>query len=410
MEPLVFLLLLLPVQAILAQPVWNLSIGDFVRSLDISSDGSYAVASSLHVEAGVGRICLFDKNGTIVWDYLANFPISTAISASGKHIVVGVRSEGIFYLSREGELIWSYRAGDLYFDVQISIDGNSVAVSTSSGNVYYFNGKGKKLWSYRFSSWFIPVSMSSDGSLVAVGGSYEVMLLSRLGEILWSSEVDCEVRKISISPDGTYIMATSDHKIYFLDNRGEILWSSEVEGEVFSIAFSSDGNSVAVTSILKEGSENKGVVSFYNSYGELLWSYDIGSWAVVSISSDGNYVVVGGEGLHVLDRSGELLLNLSVGEAPIHVISLSTDANSVVIGTGGNLIFISLEEILRQHPPKKEAKPTALEKFFASVSLIITLSLIGTLFLILERKIRSERSCKILCRNLSSWSSSFTTG
>jgi len=164
-EPWVFLLLLLPVQIILAQPVWNFSKGDFVESLDISSDGSYVVASSLHVEAGVGRICLFDKNGTIVWDYLANFPISTAISANGKHIVNGVRSEGIFYLSRKGELVWSYRAGDLYFDVQIS----------------------------------------------------------------------------------------------------------------------SDGNSVAVASILKDGSENKGVVSFYNSYGELLWSYDIGSWAVVSI-------------------------------------------------------------------------------------------------------------------------------
>ncbi|RLG54156.1 MAG: hypothetical protein DRO00_02075 [Thermoproteota archaeon] len=96
---------------------------------------------------------------------------------------------------------------------------------------------------------------------------------------------------------------------------------------------------------------------------------------------------MGGERLHVLDKSGGLLLNLSVGEAPIHVISLSADANSVVIGTGGDLIFFSLEEMLRQHPPKIEAKPTAFEKFFASVSLIITLSLIGTLFLILKRKI-----------------------
>jgi len=103
--------------------------------------------------------------------------------------------------------------------------------------------------------------------------------------------------------------------------------------------------------------------------------------------SDGNYVVVGRERLHLLDRSGGLLLNLSVGEVPMHVISLSTDANSVVIGTSGNLIFISLEEILQQHPSKTEAKPTAFEKFFASVSLIITLSVIGTIFLFLKRKI-----------------------
>ncbi len=386
-EAWVFLLLLLPVQAILGQPVWNVPIGDFVGSLDISADGAYVVASSLHIEAGVGRICLFDKNGTILWDYLANFPISTAISSNGQYIVVGIRSEGIFYLSREGALLWSHRAGDFYFDVQISSDGNSVAVSTSSGNVYYFNGEGKKLWSYRFSSWFIPISMSFDGSLVAVGGSYELMLLNRLGEILWSTEVDCEVQKISISPNGTYLMASSDDSIYFLNRYGEILWSSEVEGEVHSIAFSSDGNSVAVTSVPKEDSENKGVVCFYNSYGELLWSCNIRSWAVVSISHDGNYVVVGGKELRVLDRNGELLLNHSVGERPIHVISLSAEANSVVIGAGGDLIFFSLEEILRQHPPKIKGKPTTLEKFFASVSFIITLSIIGTVFLVLERKI-----------------------
>ncbi len=215
-----FLLILLPVEAVLAQPVWNLSIGDFVMSLCLSSDGNYIVTGSLVIKVGVGRVCLFDRNGNIVWDYMANFPISTAVSANGEFIAVGVGSEGVFYLSRKGELIWSYETGGFYVDVHISSDGSRVAVSTSNGDVYYFNGEGKKLWNYRFSSHLLPISMSSDGSLIAVGSSYEVMLLSRLGEILWSTEIDCEVQKTRMSSDGSYIMASCEGNLYFLSQQG----------------------------------------------------------------------------------------------------------------------------------------------------------------------------------------------
>ncbi|HIE23116.1 MAG TPA: hypothetical protein EYP68_02680 [Candidatus Korarchaeota archaeon] len=386
-ELLAFLLLLLPVQFILAQPVWKLSTGDFVGSLSISLDDRYVVVGSLFVEEGVGRVCLIDRDGNIVWDYMANFPISIAVSASGEYIAVGVGSEGIFYLSRKGELVWSYEIEGFYLDVQISSDGSSIAVSTSNGDVYYFNGEGKKLWNYRFSSQFIPISMSSDGSFIAVGSSYEVMLLSRLGEILWSSEVDCEVQKIKMSSDGSYLMASCEGNLYFLNQQGEVLWYSEVEGKVLSMDISTGGGGIAVASIFKEGTETKGMVFFYNRYGELLWSYVTGSWSVVSVSPDGNYVMAGGDGFHIFNREGKLLYSFSIREAPVHVISLSKDANIAAIGTGGSVIFFSLEEILRQNPPERETKPTSLDKFFALVSLIITLLILGILFFILVRKI-----------------------
>jgi outer membrane protein assembly factor BamB len=350
-------------------------------------DGRYVVAGSLFAEAGVGRVCLIDRDGNIFWDYMANFPISTAVSTSGEYIAVGVGSEGIFYLSRKGELIWSYEIEGFYLDVQISSDGSNIAVSTSNGDVYYFNREGKKLWNYRFSSQFIPISMSSDGSLIAVGSSYEVMLLSRLGEILWSSEVDCDIQKIKMSSDGSYLMASCEGNLYFLNQQGEVLWNSEVEGKVLSIDISTGGGGIAVASIFKEGTETKGMVFFYNRYGELLWSYVTGSWSVVSVSSDGNYVMAGGDGFHIFNRKGKLLYSFSSGEAPVHVISLSKDANIAVIGTGGSVIFFSLEEILRQNPPKIETRPTSLDKFFALTSLIITLLILGILFLILARKI-----------------------
>ena len=162
---------LLPIQLVSAQPLWNLSIGDVVVSVSISSDGNYVAASSLYVGVGVGRIC---------------------------------------FLNKEGGLIWSYKTKESFLEVHISSNGNYIACSTSHGNVYYFNGEGRKLWSYRFLNRFIPISMFSDGSLVFVGSSYEVTLLSRRGDIQRSSECDGEVYRIKISSDGSNSVALTE--------------------------------------------------------------------------------------------------------------------------------------------------------------------------------------------------------
>ncbi len=382
------LLLLLPVQAVLAQPAWNLSIGDFVGSLSISSDGDYVVASSLYAEAKIGKIYFLDREGNLLWSYLTSFPICTAISSNGEYVVVGIRSQGIFYLSREGEIMWNYESGASYIDVQISSDGSKVVASTSDGYVLYFNKEGKKLWSYRFSNKFVPISMSSDGSFVAVGGSYEVILLSKLGDTLLNPEVDCEVQKIVMSSDGNFLLVVGEDKLFFLSGEGEVLWSSEVEGEVTSIAFSSDGSNVAVANIWNEGYSTKGRVFFYNSFGELLWSYDTGSWAVVSMSADGNYVVCGGEELFVLDRKGNLLWSYSTGKSLINIVSLSKDGRSVVIGTGGRVIFLSLEEVIQRNPPAVEPEKSSFEKLISITSVVLTLLVLGTIFLLLVWKFR----------------------
>ncbi len=378
---------LLPIQLVSAQPLWNLSIGDVVVSVSISSDGNYVAASSLYVGVGVGRICFLNKEGELIWSYLAEIPISTSTSSRGEYIALGIGWEGIFYLSREGELIWSYKTKESFLEVHISSDGNYVACSTSHGNVYYFNGEGRKLWSYRFLNRFIPISMPSDGSLVVVGSSYEVMLLSRLGDILWSSEIDGEVYRIKISSDGSHIVALTDDKLYFLSGQGEILWTSEIEGEILSMILSSDGSYVAVSNIFREDNEIKGKVLFYNEYGKLLWSHDTETWASVSMSSDGNYVVVGGKEIYLLNKDGKLLWSHLIGDGSIHVISLSNDGRYAAIGVNGNLILFSFEEIIRENPPKMEPMKTVSDKFLALTSLAVVLSILGVIFLALVRKI-----------------------
>ncbi len=166
-----------------------------------------------------------------------------------------------------------------------------------------------------------------------------------------------------------------------------MLWSSEVEGRILSIALSKDGSSAAVASISKEGTDTKGMVFFYNRYGELLWSYVTGSWSAVSVSSDGNYVVAGGDELRIFNKEGNLLHSFSIREAPIHVISLSKDANVAAIGVGRDVFYFSLEEILRENPPEIERRPTFLDRFLALSSFVITLLILGILFFILVRKI-----------------------
>lgn len=120
----------------------------------------------------------------------------------------------------------------------------------------------------------------------------------------------------------------------------ELLWSYETGDTVFSISMSSNGDYIVV------GSDK---VYFFNKDGGLLWSYDIGNTAYdVSVSSDGNYIAANSysnvRGWHkrvcFFDKGGKLLWSYGTNNS-VYDVLVSLDGNYIVIGGADGVHFLN---------------------------------------------------------------------
>ena len=115
--------------------LWSYETGGSVRSVAISSDGSYIVVGTANK-----KVLLLDQDGKLLWSYQTTFPItdvslSTFRSYNESYIMAGDSSGGylipngwFYFLNMKGELLSKGEANAIS-SVSISPDGDYYALT-----------------------------------------------------------------------------------------------------------------------------------------------------------------------------------------------------------------------------------------------------------------------------------------
>ena len=217
-------------------------------------------------------------------------------------------------------------------EVAESEDGLYGAVSTEE-RVYLFNQNGTMLWSHPVSSGR-SVAISPEGTYIVSGGD-RLLLFDRSGEVRWSYTPESRVTEVAAGADAHTICAGTDTTLlaFSLDDghrNANISWSVDVQDRIESISIGREGSGIVA------GTES-GNVCFFNTNGQLLWTYRTGSGTIrAGISHDGSTVAVASTRMSVLlfNRNGRLLWKHSASER-VTDISISADGSTIVLAKGG---------------------------------------------------------------------------
>jgi hypothetical protein len=265
-------------------PTWeSVPLGPIERRcLDISDDGDYVVA------CGTGQDVFYwagakGKSGINVpttWDRTIGNDVRTVdMSSDGDYVAAGVDTDVAYWknarsLTGSPTLDWkSAYPGDNIVDVAISDDGSYVAAAGELGPspVYYWSnakslsGNPSTTWESASGVDFSSIDMSSDGDSVIAGaigpdpedrGVYfwsSARGKSGTPNPTWKFTTTGEVHDVTINVKGDYMAAVNDiigpHYVYFFNSAGTVLWNYEPDNPSFSTSISGDGRTLAVGTI-----------------------------------------------------------------------------------------------------------------------------------------------------------------
>jgi WD40 repeat protein len=195
--------------------LWNLSLPGLARGVDITEDGSIAVASY------TGKVILL-KEGSILWEYALEKSAWGAWDAvfADNRIIAGDDNAIIYELDLKGELLRKKKLGrkDYIYGVAADPEGSYVAAVTQDKNVYLFRD-GKLQWKHQTGFSNYGAAISPRGDLVAVGSwDKNLYLYDIQGKLLWKHYVGDSVNRISFSGDGRYLLiGSSDNSAYLFE-------------------------------------------------------------------------------------------------------------------------------------------------------------------------------------------------
>ncbi len=347
-----------PIAAQTAQsPLWSYAAGDDIRSVSISSDGSYIAAGS-----DDGKVYLFSSaSSTPVWSYTTGGWVrSVAISPDGNYLVAGSYDGNVYLFSRSSSTPFlTYDAGEKVVSVSISSDGSYIVAGSWDTNAYYYSyskisvfsrTSSTPLWTHTTdkgvdgSEGLVnSVKISSDGNYISAASADNVLFFSR-GSSTPSWTYDAgnvgTMNSAAISANGGYIAAgdyddvpTTDGKVYlFTSASATPSWSYTVGDSVTSVAVSSAGDYIAA------GSWSNRVYLFSNSSSTPTWNYNTGNWVEsVAISSDGSYIAAGTTGTFLFSRSSSAPLWKHTSSG-VYSVAISDNGSYIVSGGVANQV------------------------------------------------------------------------
>jgi len=298
----------------------------------------------------------------LIWDYkFTGKVMGVSISLDGKYIAIGCSDNKIHYINNERKLLWT--ANTEFPIKDISVNRGIVHVATvdnnnpfdpfgSEGRYYRLNSRGEFLQNSKGAS-ISSFSFSEDGKysvalFAQTLGSCDVLYFYKEGKSLWNYRLGIGSQgesTVSISSDGNYIavgmkspdMFSQKGGIYLLNSTGKIIWEYIISGShmfnKYLVSISRDGKYIA------GGHENSNKLYYLNNFGKFLWEYNSNNRVkAISVSKDGKYVTFCNEDniLYLLNYKGQLLWNRKINN--ISSVSISGDGNSIVVGSLDNKI------------------------------------------------------------------------
>lgn len=194
--------------------LWNASIPALARGVDVSNEGSVAVASSS------GKIYLLNE-GSVLWEYVLEKSTWGAwdVVIADKRIIAGDDNADVYELSLGGELLRKTKlaAKDYIYGVAADSNGSYIVGVTQNKNVYLLKD-GKQNWRRQTGFSNYGAAISPQG-LVAVGSwDANLYIYDIKGNLLWKHNLGDNVNRLAFSGNGKYLLAaSSDKRVYLFE-------------------------------------------------------------------------------------------------------------------------------------------------------------------------------------------------
>jgi hypothetical protein len=241
-------------------------------------------------------------------------PGPVAISSNGSFVVIGTRQDdshgSIFFLDKNGFVLWSHDFSGMVSSVNMSSDGQFVEARTkqirnnggtdfgyneweTNPDLYIFDSKGQLIfYNPGLSPTSRSISLSQDQSVI-VSKNGSMIFYGSTEKTLWIYDTKTNLVSVSVSPAGMFTAACTDDGLYYLDKNGALLWSHKIEKDTCPYVGSSDLGYLLAGPAL---SSHTGKLYIYDKEGNLLWQHtDIPEYQSshgLAESSDGKYKVV----------------------------------------------------------------------------------------------------------------------
>jgi len=339
---LLVVLLAQPVPVSGAAPDWSYTVGrEYISSSDIASDGSAVVIGTT-----MGRLCLLDGDGVVLWTKSVPGSLMAEISPDNSCIIVASQESlekdkgAVRGFDRNGTQMWRDVTGWVT-DIDLSADARNLVVGTRRGDVIVLDLNGDRLGQYNdFPKTYVvnAAGISGDGTRIAYSlcerkPALEVVTVSS-GRRTISSRVENTnlIDRISLSWDGKCIATESGEgslsELSFFDEKPKIIWSKSLP-KIHDLVITEDGGLVLAAS-------EDSYMRVYSGSGDPLWNFSrAGGMTSLSVNLEKGLIVSGsGEGnIDLLNLSGDPVCSMHVQRFPESVVSsvtISDDGRSLI--------------------------------------------------------------------------------
>ncbi len=213
----------------------------------------------------------------------------------------------------------------------ISADGEYHVLGTGSVDEklqLFRRGQAEPVWTYQADDDINAVDISADGYFIAAGSNDAVVyLFDRLDHRpRWTWTLEELVMGVSLSADGSYLTVWTTMRFYLFDVLdGSLEWDVRTISALHSVAISAGGGSIAVSTI-------DGKVCLYSpDSNQILWEKTFGATPILSMSSNGQYLVVTkDDSVHLFQtKSGKALWNTTL-DSQVYDLAISADGRFIV--------------------------------------------------------------------------------
>ena len=301
-----------------------------------------------------GKICLLDEDANLKWRFdikerltdvetffmdeesaksIYSTPALYDINNDGKlEIIVGSDSGGIYVISLDGKLVWSFKTNGPVRGSALVADINNdkkpeILFGSMDKHLYVLDSKGKVLWKYKLKTEIQSTpAYYEKGSLIIFGADDGfIRAITSTGKFVWKFKTEDKIMAQPVIGDiynaneDFIVIGSLDKNLYVLTIQGQIKWKYETEGSIYSKACLADLNSDRKLEIVFGSCDDNVYVLSCN--GDKIWSYETDFWVVDSpfvadIDNDGKLEIVVGSydhSLYVFDAEGAYLLNYMPG-------------------------------------------------------------------------------------------------